>query len=161
MIFQKIIISLSLILFVSCKTIKQITYKNAKYLNLHKKYTVTLNHNKFIHLNKYYIDRNNIIKITRDKKNRNINIQQFKKNQKLFNLSKIKSKKLKLKHHINKNDSISLVILNGIVLNKKDLIQYNIEFNAIKSLTIYKDTESSFLNCSNNSKQKILMIITN
>ncbi|WP_179346200.1 hypothetical protein [Winogradskyella ursingii] len=150
---------LILILFSSCG-IRLVNYKKARNLDLNKSYKTLLNKESEIELEKYYLDPENIIDITANRKTKTLHISQLNKESESFNLTEIESEEFKKRYNMNNRDSISLIVMNGILVHKKERKEYRIEHNAIKSLLVLKDADTTILNCSGNEGKNVLIILT-
>ena len=117
---SKIIFLIFISILFSCNGIKTVSYDKARKLNLKKGYKTVLNENEEIDLKKYYLAPKNISKVTVDRKSEIIKISQINSATESFSISEIESKKFKSRYKIQTNDSISLVILNGILVEGND-----------------------------------------
>ena len=135
-------------------------YKKARSLDVKKGYKTLLNKEAEIELEKYYLDTENIAKITADRKTKTLNIYQSNKAHVSFNLTEIESVEFKKRYKMTNRDSISLIVLNGILVDKNERKDYRIEHNAVKSLLVLKDADATILNCSGNGGRNVLIILT-
>lgn len=135
-------------------------YKKARSLDIKKGYKTLLNKETEIELEKYYLDTKNIAEITADRKTKTLNIFQSNNEPESFNLTEIESEEFKKRYEMTNRDSISLVVLNGILVDKNERKDYRIEHNAIKSLLVIKDADATILNCSENGGKNVLIILT-
>jgi hypothetical protein len=137
-----------------------VNYKEARSLVVKKGYKTLLNKETEIELEKYYLDTENIAEITADRKNKTLNIFQSIKEPESFNLTEIESTEFKRRYEMTNRDSISLIILNGILVDKNKRKDYRIEHNAVNKLTVVRDVDATKLNCSGNGGINILLITT-
>ena len=147
---------LILILFSSCG-IKSVSYKKAKSLSLNKGYETILNKETEIELEKYYLDTKNIVGITADTKTKSLNIIQSNKDSDFFNLTEIETEEFKTRYKMANRDSISLIIINGILVDNNEWKDYQIEHNSVKSLNAIKGATAITFDCCGKS---VLVIIT-
>lgn len=148
------------ILFFSSCGIRSVNYKKARSLDSKKGYKTLLNKETEIELGKYFLDTKNITKITADRKTKTLNVLQSNKNPESFNLTEIESAKFKKRYEMTNRDSISLIVLNGILVEKSKRKDYRIEHNAVKNLLVLKDADATILNCSGNGGKNVLIILT-
>lgn len=135
-------------------------YKKARSLGIKKGYKTLLNKETEIELQKYYLDVENISEITADRKTKTLNIYQSNKAPESFNLTEIELEEFKKRYKMTNRDSISLIILNGTLVDKIERKNYRIEHNTIKKLTVVRDVDVTKLNCSGNGGINILLITT-
>ncbi|NRR92867.1 hypothetical protein HSX10_14935 [Winogradskyella undariae] len=157
---SKIIFLIFISILFSCSGIKTVNYDKARKLNLKKGYKTVLNENEEIDLKKYYLAPKNISKVTVDRKSEIIKISQINSATESFSISEIESKKFKSRYKIQTNDSISLVILNGILVEGNDKKKYKIDYDVVKTVTLLKDASSTILNCGSNDGVNVLLITT-
>lgn len=135
-------------------------YEKARSLDCKKDYKTLLNKETEIQLEKYYLDPENITEIIADRKTKTLNIFQSNKESESFNLTEIETAEFKKKYEMTNRDSISLIVINGILVDKNERKDYRIEHNAIKSLFVLKDADATNLNCSGNGGKNVLIILT-
>ena len=135
-------------------------YEKARSLDSKKNYKTLLNKETEIELEKYYLDTENITEITADRKTKTLNIFQSNEESEFFNLAEIEKKEFKSRYEMNNRDSISLILINGILVDKSEREDYRIEHNAVKDITVVRDVDATKLNCSGNGGINILIIKT-
>ena len=118
--------------FISCSTTK-LSLNRAIYFQKNLNTNIYLNNfENPINLDSTYLDRRNIDNIKFDRQSNSITI--FQKNQKaeIFSLSEIDLESL------SSSSKIDLIVLNGHLMDKKDLKNIKIESTAVKNISILK-----------------------
>jgi len=151
---SKTLIFTFLLILISCKGTRNISFEKARHLSFKKSYKVFLNNSEQIDLKTRYLDVDNISKITSDKNLKTVEIIQVNGDVKLFKLSEINLEEFP---GLN-NEDFSMVILNGILIKNNKYAEYKIDYNSIKITEIVKGASASTFD---DQSSGALIIITN
>lgn len=149
-----------LFVFFSSCGIKSVTYKKARSLELKKGYETLLNGDANIEIQKYYLDTENIENIKADKKSKTLNIFQKNKKPEYFNLTEVELDKFKKRYDIDEKDSLGMILIDGVLIDKKDYNEYNVEYSVVEEVKVLQDVDGTKINCSGSALINILLIRT-